>query len=159
MAKNSKEDIEIYENCLKLSWTEPHHYLRDKVNYAFDSFLPNVIYNFNHLHKEKSPRKKIISMRNIFNSINNLVKLNGEEEKNLGIDTQISILIYSFIKAHPKNIETDCNYIELFIEKNGENDNFLTQLKLSKNFVKNIKYTDLIGVDKNEFDYKFKVKK
>ena len=155
--KSSKEDIEIYENCLKLSWTEAQHYLKDKSNYAFDSFLPNVIDDFNLLHKEKSPRKKIIIMRNIFNCIKNLVKLNGENEQNLGIDRQISILNYSFVKAQPKNIETDCNYIELFIEKDGENDNLLAQLKLSKNFVKEIKYNSLIGVKKEEFDKKFKI--
>ena len=155
--KSSKEDIEIYENCLKLSWTEAQHYLKDKSNYAFDSFLPNIIDDFNLLHKEKSPRKKIIIMKNIFNCIKNLVKLNGENEQNLGIDRQISILNYSFVKAQPKNIETDCNYIELFIEKDGENDNLLAQLKLSKNFVKEIKYNSLIGVKKEEFDKKFKI--
>ena len=60
-------------------------------------------------------------MRDIFNCINNLVKLNGGDS-NIDIDQQISILIYAFIKAQPSNIESDCNYIELFIEKDGENE-------------------------------------
>ena len=152
--KPSIKDNDIYENSLKLYWTEPRNYIKDKANYSFDSFLPNIIYDFKQLHKKKSPRKKIIVMRDIFNCINNLVKLNGDDE-NIDIDQQISILIYAFIKAQPSNIETDCNFIELFIEKDGENESLLSQLKIISKFVDEIKYTNLIGVSKEEFDEKF----
>ena len=151
----SKTDINIYNNCLKLSWVEPKHFMKDKSNYTFDSFLHNVIYDFNKLNKEKSPRKKIIYLKGIFNCINNLISLNGEDESKKGIDDKISILNYSFIKAQPKNIETDCNYIELFNDQNGEIDLLLAQLRLISKFVEEIEYKNLIGVNKEEFEAKF----
>ena len=153
-----KTDINIYTNSLKLSWVEPKHFMKDKNNYTFDSFLHNVIYDFNQLNKEKSPRKKIIYLRDIFNCINNLIALNGEDESNKGIDDQISILNFSFIKAQPINIETDCNYIELFIDQNGENSSLLAQLRVISKFVENIEYKNLIGVNKDEFETKFVLK-
>lgn len=151
----SQKDIDIYTNCIKLSWTEPNNYIINKTNYTFDSFLPSIINDFQQLHKKKSPRKKIIVMKDIFNCIKNLVKLNGDDGDNIGIDQQISILNYAFVKAQPKNIETDCNYIELFIQKNGENENLLSQIKIISKFVEEIKYTDLFGVSQEEFDEKF----
>ena len=150
-----KADININTNCLKLSWVEPKHFMKDKKNYTFDSFLPNVIYNFNQLNKQKSPRKKMIYLKEIFNCINNLIALNGEDESQKGIDDKIPILNYSFIKAQPKNIETDCNYIELFNDQNGEIDLLLAQLRLISKFVEEIEYKNLIGVNKEEFEAKF----
>ena len=152
----SSKDLTIYNNCLKLSWTEPKHYIKGKNNYIFDSFLPDVIYDFKQIHKQKSPRKKIIFMRDIFNCIYNVGKFNGENENNFGIDDQISILTYSFIKAQPHYIDTNCNYIELFIEKNGGDDNLLSQLKLICNFINEISYEKLNGVTYEEFNEKFK---
>ena len=152
----SDNDIIIYNNCLKLNWTEPKHYIKGKTNFVLDTFLPDILNDFKQIHKQKSPRKKILYMRHIFNCIKNIGKLNGEDDDNFGLDEQISILTYSFIKAQPIYIETNCNYMELFVEKNGENDNFLTQLKVMCNFAKEINYTKLNGVSKAEFEKKTK---
>ena len=147
----SDNDIIIYNNCLKLNWTEPKHYLKGKTNFLLDTFLPDILNDFKQLHNQKSPRKKILYMRHIFNCIKNIGKLNGEDDDNFGLDEQMSILTYSFIKAQPIYIETNCNYMELFVEKDGENDNFLTQLKAMCNFVKEINHSNLNGVTQEEF--------
>ena len=152
----SDKDITIYKNCCKLNWTEPKHYIKGKTNFVLDTFLPDILNDFKQIHRQKSPRKKILYMRHIFNCIKNIGKLNGEDEDNFGLDEQISILTYSFIKAQPIYIETNCNYMELFVEKDGENDSFLTQLKVMCNFVRKINYTNLNDVTQEEFEKKTK---
>ena len=152
----SDNDITIYNNCCKLNWTEPKHYIKGKTNFVLDTFLPDILNDFKQIHRQKSPRKKILYMRHIFNCIKNIGKLNGEDDDNFGLDEQISILTYSFIKAQPVFIETNCNYMELFVEKNGENDSFLTQLKVMCNFVRKINYANLNGVTQEEFEGKTK---
>lgn len=153
----SDNDLKIYNNCLKLNWTEPKHYIKGKTNFVLDSFLPDILYDFKHIHKQKSPRKKIIYMRNLFKCINNIGKLNGIDKDNFGIDEEVSILTYSFIKAQPIYIDTNCNYMELFVEKDGENDSFLTQLKVMCKFVEEINYSKLNGVTLDEFTKKTKI--
>ena len=152
----SDNDITIYNNCLKLNWTEPKHYIKGKTNFDLDTFLPDILNDFKQIHSQKSPRKKIIYMRHIFNCIKNIGKLNGEDEDNFGLDEQISILTYSFIKAQPIFIETNCNYMELFVEKDGENDSFLTQLKVMCKLVKKINHTNLNSITREEFEKKTK---
>ena len=152
---SSLNDIKIYNNCTKLSWTEPKHYINDKTNYSFESFLPDVIKYFKEFDKQKSPRKKIQLMKDIFNCINNIEELNGENANNVGIETQCAILTYAFIKAQPHNIDTNCNYLELFIQKDGEEDSLLTQIKAICKMVNEIEYSNLLGVSKEEFDSKF----
>ena len=61
-------------------------------------------------------------------------------------------------KIQPINIETDCNYIELFIDENGENSSLLAQLRVISKFVEDIEYKNLIGVNKEEFNNKFVLK-
>ena len=150
----SSRDVDIYNNCVKLSWTEPKHYIKAKRNYIFDSFLPDIIHDFNQIDIQKSTRKKIYYMKDIFNFINKVEQFNGEDGNNIGIEEQVSILNYAFIKAQPNNIDTNCNYIELFIDKDGEEDSLLTQLRVICNFAYDIKYDSLIGVTKEEFDSK-----
>ena len=53
-------------------------------------------------------------MVNIFISIENVVKFNGDC-KDIGVDDQIPILNYAFIKARPFSMMTNCKYMELFI--------------------------------------------
>ena len=78
-------------------------------------------------------------MSNIFVSIENVVKFNGEN-KDIGVDDQLPILNYAFIKAHPLNIYTNCKFMNLFLgsKKNKAEDNQLTQLFSICEFVQEI---------------------
>ena len=93
-------------------------------------------------------------MKDIFCCIKKVEEFNGEDGENLGIEDQVSILTYTFIKAQPKNIETNCNYIELFIEKDGEEESILMQLILICKLVHDINYSNLNDVTKEEYDSK-----
>jgi hypothetical protein len=154
--ESDNQDNKIFENSIKLSWVEPTHFIPGKKNYVYDSFLPDVIRDFGLLYKEKSPRKKIISMSNIFASISNLVKFNNEGTDNLGVDDQMPILNYSLIKARPQRINSICKFLDLYIGelKNKQEGNQLTQLSGICDRVYNIDYNSLINVTEEEFKTK-----
>ena len=150
----SINDAIIYNNCLKLGWTEPKHYIKNKKKYIFDSFLPDIIFDFNQIDKNKSPRLKISYIKDIFKCINKVEEFSGEDVNNIGIDDQIPILVYAFIKSQPNNIETNCNFIDLFIEQDGEEDNLLMQIRVICKYVLEINYSNLNDVSKEEYDSK-----
>jgi hypothetical protein len=149
------KDLQIYNNCVSLSWTEPKHFIKGKINYVYDTFLPDAMKYFKLIQFEKSPRKKIINLSKIFQSVDNFEKFNGGDGR-LGADESISVLNYAFIKSKPIQIYNSCRYIELFIGKKSIKleGNQLAQLKAIINFVLNITYKDLNDVTKEEYNNK-----
>ena len=129
--EQSNEDSKIFENCLRLTWIEPKHFILGKKNYVYDSFLPDAIENFDLLYSEKSPRKKFLCMSNIFESISNLVKFNNDGSDKIGVDDQMPILNYTLIKAQPKWMFSICKFMEIYLGdlKKKKEDNQLTQLR------------------------------
>ena len=91
----------------------------------------NAIKNFDLLYSEKSPRKKILCMTNIFDSISNLVKFNNDGNAQIGVDDQMPILNYTLIKAQPKWIFSICKFMEIYLGdlKKKKEDNQLMQLR------------------------------
>ena len=108
--------------------------------------------SFAKIDQEKSPRKKLENMINIFTSIENVVKFNGEN-KDLGVDDQLPILNYAFIKANPFPIYTNCKFMELFLgqKKYGLEGNYLTQLFTICKFVENLSAEDLFDISEEQF--------
>ena len=149
------KDKRIYNNCVSLSWTEPKHFIKGKINYVYDTFLPDVMKYINLIQLEKSPRKKIINLSKIFQSINNFAKFNGCNGR-LGVDESIPVLNYAFIISKPNQIYNSCRYIELFIGNKSDKleGNQLAQLKAIINFVLNISYKDLNDVTEEEYNNK-----
>jgi hypothetical protein len=149
----TEDDILIFKRCIELSWTEPKHFIKEKNNYFFESFLPDVIGYFQKIELEKSPRKKLENMNNIFISIGNLVKFNGENN-GIGVDDQLPILNYAFIKAKSQKIYSDCKFMKLFIgdKKNKEEGNELAQLEGVCLFIQNISSKDLYDVSDEVFE-------
>ena len=149
------EDSIIFKKCVLLSWVEPKHFLAKKQNYIFDSFLPDVIEFFGKLNSEKSPRIKFLYMKKIFLAINDVLRFNGRDGQ-AGVDDQMPILNYSFIKARPQNISANCKFMNLFIGKNRNRSegSQLTQILGICEHIINLTYNQLNGVTKEEFDDK-----
>jgi hypothetical protein len=151
--KNMNEtDDKINQMCKKLSWVEPKHFIKRKNNFIYQSFLPDLTKYLISIEKEKSIRKKIINMKAIFQCMDNLGKFNGEGK--FGLESQIQILNYVFVKAKPSHIWANAQYIELFLgskkaQIEGQN---LASLNLICEHILNITADKLIGVDQKEFD-------
>ncbi len=149
------QDYQIFRRCVLLSWAEPKHFIAKKTNYVFDSFLPDVIDFFGKMDKEKSPRIKFIYMKKIFGAINDVLRFNGGDGSS-GVDDQMPILNYAFIKARPQHISSNCKYMNLFIGKNRNRaeGSQLTQLSGICEHVVNLTYNQLNGVKEEEFNEK-----
>ena len=148
-------DYQIFRRCVLLSWAEPKHFIAKKTNYVFDSFLPDVIAFFAKMDKEKSPRKKFIYMQKIFGAINDVLRFNGGDGQT-GVDDQMPILNYAFIKARPEHISSNCKFMNLFIGKNRNRfeGSQLTQLSGICEHVVNLTSKQLNGVTEEEFKEK-----
>ena len=150
--KTLDEDNTIYKNSIMLSWIEPKHIMKEKNNYIFDAFLPDIINKFYSLENEQSPRKKMVYFNEIFELISKVVIFNGGNSK-LGVDDQMPILNYCFIKAQPNRISSNIKFIQLYQESLNEklNDNLLTQFMAMSSFIKDIDYKNIYGISKEEF--------
>ena len=148
-------DYQIFRRCVLLSWTEPKNFILKKTNYVFDSFLPDVIEFFSKMDKEKSPRIKFLYMKKIFGAINDVLRFNGGDGSS-GVDDQMPILNYAFIKARPQHISSNCKFMNLFIgkNKNRSEGSQLTQLSGICEHVVNLTYKQLNGVTEKEFNEK-----
>ena len=91
-------------------------------------------------------------------AINDVLRFNGKEEQ-AGVDDQMPILNYSFIKASPQHIFSNSKFMNLFIGKNRNRSegSQLTQISGICEHVINLTYEQLNGVTKEEFDEKCKM--
>ena len=151
--KNLNEiDKKLYQNCEKLSWVEPKHFIKGNDNYIYESFLPDLSSYLLHMTKEKSIRKKFMNMRAIFECMDKLGKFNGKKE--FGIDEQMTILKYVFIKSKPKNIYQNLEFLELFLgnKKDDIDGHNLAKLKVLCQYIANLSSSELNGIGEDEFN-------
>ena len=111
--------------------------------------------NIKQIENEKSPRKNLINLSQVFNLISNLEMFNGGE-RGQGVDDTILILNYAIVKTRPKHLYTNTKYIELFI---GDNENKfegsqLAQLLSICTFLLSIKYDNFYNINEEEFNRK-----
>ena len=147
-----EKDNKIFQQSVRLSWTVPDHFIKAKRKLIFGSFLTDVIKYFKLIDVEKSPRKKIVNVTEIFNSIGFLLKFNGAGN-DTGVDDQLPILNYAFVKAQPLRMYSNVRLMELYIgeKKNKIEGSQLTQLSSICDYIADIKYTDLNDVESEEY--------
>ena len=117
--ENDDLDNKIFKKLKNLSETEPKLIIGK--DYIFDIMLPDILNEFNQIHIEKSPYKKLECINNIFNYIKKLIKFN-EEDKEIGADDIGPVLNYVLIKGNPFRIHSDIEYIKIFLEDSGKNN-------------------------------------
>ena len=145
-------DVKIKENCTNIIWVEPSNIINSKQNIVMDHMLPDAIYYFKKMIEEKSPRKKIICLKEIFNCINNLGLFNGKKFE--GVDDEMPFLNYVFIKSNPDNILNNCRYIELFLgeKKDKFEGQKLTELIGLCHLLENYSYNNLFNISISEYE-------
>jgi hypothetical protein len=149
----SEEDNKIFQKSVLLSWTQPKHFLKTKKEFVFGSFENDVLGYFKLLDEDKSPRKKLIDMDGVFNSIGFLLRFNGKGP-DTGVDDQIPILNYAFIKAQALRMSSNVKFMELYIgdKKSKKEGSQLTQFRGICEMIPKIQHTDINDVDVKEFN-------
>ena len=96
-------------------------------------------------------------MNKIFGAINDVLRFNGGDGSS-GVDDQMPILNYAFIKARPERMCSNCKYMNLFIGKNRNRaeGSQLTQLSGICEHVVDLTAQQLNDVTEEEFKEKCK---
>ena len=154
-SESYENDMKIFQSAVRLSWTEPKHFINSKRELIFGSFLKEVSKLFKLMDSEKSPRKKFLNLKEIYNSVGFLLKFNGVETGG-GVDDQLPILCYSIVKSQELRLYSNAKFMELFVgeKKNKLEGSQTTQLLLACQFIANLKYQDLNDVSYDEFNTK-----
>ena len=156
--ETSVKDIKISQNCFKLAWVQPTNLIKFHKEYILDYYLPDAINYFKKIVEEKSPRKKLICVKEIFNCIYNLAQFN--DDKLDGADEELFLLNYTFIKANPENIYNNCKFMNLFLgekQKNKIEGNQLSKILLLCDSIEKFTHKDLINITEEEYKEKCKL--
>ena len=146
------KDIKIFQNCFKYIWIDLSNLIKSNKNYVFDRYLPDSINYIKQFEQEKSPRKKIFCLNNLFNCIYNLAKFNGDEIK--GLEDELPLLNFTFIKAKPQKIYSNCKYVQLFLEKKTDDieGNQLAKLLAMCEKMEKISFHELFNINESDYD-------
>ena len=150
-------DIQIFQNCYKHLWIEFSNLFQGNKNYIFDNYLPDSINYFQKFENEKSPRKKLLFIKEIYNCIYNLGKFNGDEVE--GADEELVLLNYTIIKSKPERLYSNCMFTECFLGEKKlriEGNQLIKLLGLCEK-MKTINYKDFFKIS-SEKEYKEKCK-
>ena len=148
----TKEDIKFYKKCLRLNFIKPENIITDKNIYNEKLWQLSIDY-LNEINSKFTPQDKIKTILKAFSILQNSISFcSGKKE--LGVDDTIKPLIYIFIKSKPKNIFTNYNFCQLFINDNLSKTQYgilLTQIFMIIKIIKDMKYNELIGVTEEQF--------
>ena len=146
------KDNLLFQQSVKLSWTDIHHFMKRKQKIVLGSFNIDIQKLFKLVDAEKSPRKKFINLNEVYNTITFLLQLNGICN-DIGVDDILPILNYSLLHLPQLRIYSNLKFLELYIgeKKKNREGSQLTQLLSSCEFIFTIQYSDLNDVTEEEF--------
>ena len=150
-SKPYEEDKDLFKKCISLKWIQPHHLLHQSNKLFLGTKINDFTSYFLLLSQEKSLRKKLVILNNIYDSID---ILNGfyELDKTTHADKIYSLLDYFIIKAKPLMLYSNLRFMELY--RNGNNiiiEDHIATLKDSCTFILKMDYLDLIDITLEEF--------
>jgi hypothetical protein len=148
------EDSEIYIKAIQLSWIEPNLIINK--DYIYETSLPDIMHQFQNVTLARTPQKKFSYIQKILELINNLIKFNEGDKKDISLDDVTPVLFYIFIKAHPFKIYTDLEFIKLFLDtKKGVYSFNIKQIESAASMVMSCNEKNF-GLTKEEFDKRCK---
>jgi hypothetical protein len=150
--KSSKDDIRFYKKCVRLDFVKPHNLITDK-NIVNENLWNTCMNYLNEMEDKFTPADKIKCISKAFTILQNSITFcSGKKE--LGVDDTIKPLIYILLKTRPKNIFTNYNYCQYFLNADLAKKQFgilLTQIYMIMRIIKDMKYNELIGVTEKQF--------
>ena len=126
----SENDNKIFEICEKYNSIKPSD-INDKIKYDDEKMVQIMIHFVQNMENEMSPKNKIHEFEIIDMIINDIINIYGYD------DTYYNyLLLYTFIKAKPKMMDSTLKYINIYLDNDSKNiyDNLIKKmLKLVQN--------------------------
>ena len=126
-----EEDDKIFEICKKYNWIKVSD-ISGKIKYDDEKMVQIMIHFANNMENEMSPMNKIHEFEIIDMIINNIISIYGYDDKYYNI-----LLLYVFIKAKPKFLNSSVKYINKYLDENLKKQ-YNQLLKKMTKLVKNI---------------------
>jgi len=147
------EDDKFFYRTKYLDWVTPELLEIKKIYYNQLGFAISCIRK---LDEARSLLDKLSLISNAHNSINNTIKFSSGKNEDVGLDEMTPIFQYIILKAHPKRMISNINYMKCFL---GDNSTdfwalFLSQIEAAIEYINSIDHIKL-NISKEEFDRKY----
>jgi hypothetical protein len=148
----SKKDIQIFQNSYQHIWIRLSNLFAVN-NYILEDYLFDSRIYLTQFEKEKSPRKKLLCINEIFNYIYKFAQFNGIGE--VGAEEEITLLLYIVIKSRLQKLYSNCKYTELFISHKGNNleNNQLLKIIAICEKIEALQFEDFYNIEKSYYIY------
>ena len=146
-----QNDINIFRKCFSLKWVKPIM-LNEKLTYIDEKMIQMMRSFIRNIDEEKSPNNKLKEFEKLDSIINNMMILYGYNQ-----DIYSSILLYTFIKGQPFQLNSSYKYIKMYYSENllkERSQTLINKFKLLLDKITNFSEKDLIGITKEEYDKK-----
>ena len=150
-----QSDVEFYQKTLCLDWIDPEQLEIKKV---YVNQLGYAELCIKKMTEAKSVFDKLDCIRDAHTNMNNTIKFSSGKNDDAGQDELTPIFQYLVIKAQPKRIHSDINYIKTFLGDSslrGEEGFLVTQMESATSFIMSIEHEQL-KMSKEEYDKKIK---
>ena len=128
------KDTLFYQQTEKLSWITPEQFNIKKI---YINQLSNAVMWIKKIDAVKSVNDKLFCLNNAYNTMNNTIKF-STGKTDAETDELTQILHYIIIKAQPKRMLSNINYIKCFLDDSDLKENLrllLMQMESSIEFI------------------------
>ena len=149
--KPIQTDREFYNKTLSLDWIKPEQLDIKKV---YVNQLGYAELSIKKMTEAKSVFDKLDCIKEAHTNMNNTIKFSSGKNVDAGQDELTPIFQYIIIKAQPKRIFSDINYIKCFLGDSslrGQEGFLVTQIESATSFIAQIDHTHL-KMSQEEFD-------
>ena len=150
--ESSEKDDFFYKKCQRLGFIKPENITTDK-KIINEKLWEEAIKYFDDLDDKLTPLDKIKCFAKVFEIVQNSIKFTSGNSES-GVDDMIKPLIYIMIKSKPKNIFSNYQYCEMYLNSELSKKQYgiiLSQIGLVKSVIEGMKHNDLIGVSEEIF--------
>ena len=149
-----KEDVIFYQRTKCLNWVTPEQL---DIKSIYINQLGFAIDSIRQIDEARSVLDKLDLIASAHTSVNNTIKFSSGKDDDSGQDEMTPILQYIILKAHPKRMHSNINYIKCFLGDSNLTDSkgfLLSQIESAASYINNLNY-EILKIPKEEFETQY----
>ena len=152
--QEQKEDVIFYQRTKCLNWVTPEQL---DIKTIYINQLGFAIDSIKQIDEARSVLDKLDLIASAHTSVNNTIKFSSGKDDDSGQDEMTPILQYIILKAHPKRMHSNINYIKCFLGDSNLTDSkgfLLSQIESAASYINNLNY-EILKIPKEEFETQY----